>query len=195
MEVILDSYSVKIPIFSFLHVCGGDPDVEVDLIGLWEFSPRMWRWSPEAPPLELTALVFSTYVEVILTLGIVTTGLMSFLHVCGGDPDIAQTVADLKAFSPRMWRWSWHDNHGSNSNQVFSTYVEVIPSNRWPIISSNRFLHVCGGDPIKSAGADFRKGFSPRMWRWSWSNREYFGTAQVFSTYVEVILVKNGFSA
>ena len=49
-----------------LHVCGGDP------------SPVL-QWA-------LIVAVFSTYVEVILTLMSNVVQLMSILHVCGGDP-------------------------------------------------------------------------------------------------------------
>ena len=49
-------------------------------------------------------LVFSTYVEVILMAKHDKLNLTSFLHVCGGDPDINKIRKDVLKFSPRMWR-------------------------------------------------------------------------------------------
>ena len=88
-----------------------------------------------------------------------------------------------------MWRWSRSSYHQKAWQLVFSTYVEVILEKHWCVCWSVRFLHVCGGDPEDYGDAGKFDGFSPRMWRWSytsWSNRCYW---QVFSTYVEVILL------
>ena len=68
----------------FLHVCGGDPNI---------FRGQ-----------NLGALVFSTYVEVILKLAVRALFPNGFLHVCGGDPGFANAKATGDAFSPRMWR-------------------------------------------------------------------------------------------
>ena len=70
----------------FLHVCGGDP--VLDLVGGQGvgFSPRMWRWSWCWTLLDQIETVFSTYVEVILLALKVQIVDWSFLHVCGGDP-------------------------------------------------------------------------------------------------------------
>ena len=71
--------------------------------------------------------VFSTYVEVILILRTLVIHMMSFLHVCGGDPDI-----------------KLGENHDF---VVFSTYVEVILMSSSGLETIVSFLHVCGGDP------------------------------------------------
>ena len=52
-----------------------------------------------------------------------------------------------------------------------------------------RILHVCGGDPGIPSSSAFWMMYSPRMWRWSWFRHQYRGIKNVFSTYVEVILI------
>ena len=52
---------------------------------------------------------------------------------------------------------------------VFSTYVEVIPSEVFLSLTKACFLHVCGGDPKSKINTTTKAG--------------------VFSTYVEVILL------
>ena len=128
VEVIPIDAAIIVLMFSFLHVCGGDPwsfesdwrwqkffstYVEVILLeidcffGSNGFSPRMWRWSQ----LEITS----------------DDLIASFLHVCGGDPTWLVMIMKIHQFSPRMWRWSWWTTSTANWFLVFSTYVEVIP--------------------------------------------------------------------
>ena len=131
----------------FLHVCGGDPTVNVLVGSLIKFSPRMWRWSWCFYLNQELQRVFSTYVEVIPCKGIGWRIEESFLHVCGGDPYVCLLKISAITFSPRMWRWSWVKINLIWRNWVFSTYVEVIL-----FLSSSKnqragFLHVCGGDP------------------------------------------------
>ena len=86
----------------------------------------MWRWSCFNAGFGVFVIVFSTYVEVILTLR--TNWLLAgcFLHVCGGDPGEDINNAKSGKFSPRMWRWSWVKYYVPDRETVFSTYVEVI---------------------------------------------------------------------
>ena len=93
-----------------LHVCGGDPNTRVLYILLIVYSPRMWRWSWQAPTIHFSwccilhvcggdptslqvihgdHLVFSTYVEVILMLQVQLAMNKCILHVCGGDPEFS----------------------------------------------------------------------------------------------------------
>ena len=51
------------------------------------------------------------------------------------------------------------------SEQVFSTYVEVILNATWLTLTNSGFLHVCGGDPCLIILAVAPLPFSPRMWR------------------------------
>ena len=164
------------------------PAWTTDLI-VSQFSPRMWRWSwycrYTAPP----QTVFSTYVEVILSIKTDFPRRVSFLHVCGGDPVKGNPERHAKRFSPRMWRWSSSVESRSPWNDVFSTYVEVILFSKNGVLIWYCFLHVCGGDPEWKALDYSRVRFSPRMWRWSSSNKHSFKLFSVFSTYVEVILI------
>ena len=65
--------------------------------------------------------------EVILNRSVEVFVSSSILHVCGGDPQQQQLQARIL--------------------EVFSTYVEVIPSNAASLTSGACILHVCGGDP------------------------------------------------
>ena len=48
---------------------------------------------------------------------------------------------------------------------VFSTYVEVIPSDQVKALTTIGILHVCGGDPVVGVPWLSRNSYSPRMWR------------------------------
>ena len=147
VEVIL-KYTFFLMVASrFLHVCGGDPEIIASYNNLSEFSPRMWRWSLLQAQQLTTVIVFSTYVEVILTSDKNTLINLRFLHVCGGDPTINFTWTIIFLFSPRMWRWSLPLAMKCQSGLVFSTYVEVILKLSLAITTYLSFLHVCGGDP------------------------------------------------
>ena len=152
-----------------LHVCGGDPFIVVH----------------NHP----SGSVFSTYVEVIprsTTARVNSTGI---LHVCGGDPLLVSLVIFCDKYSPRMWRWSLRLKTGLKVSMVFSTYVEVILfaiANCW---SGSCILHVCGGDPSSNHTRNSCCEYSPRMWRWSRCLHFQKRSFNVFSTYVEVILI------
>ena len=126
VEVILSSSNIYIGIKCFLHVCGGDPKVNVDVRLQSAFSPRMWRWSCSSYIIFPMLNVFSTYVEVIPIASSCLAWLACFLHVCGGDPMEWWKKQKNWLFSPRMWRWSWSIGAKPYPSVVFSTYVEVI---------------------------------------------------------------------
>ena len=154
---------------SILHVCGGDPTFKLVFI--------FW------------VTVFSTYVEVILIKYAILRGWCSILHVCGGDPRITCSLCISITYSPRMWRWSYLAAALRLNIFVFSTYVEVIlPKNPFLGVGAC-ILHVCGGDPAPRPNHFTVTGYSPRMWRWSLSQRRFQVRRLVFSTYVEVILI------
>ena len=168
MEVILISCARLSISRCFLHVCGGDPK-HVGLFVAWFlFSPRMWRWSWSMSLGEASHQVFSTYVEVIQRVYQVMQAKSSFLHVCGGDPEITSQSGTEQRFSPRMWRWSKEFTKLCKQKVVFSTYVEVILTSKWLSVTGVSFLHVCGGDPTATLTAVSGYKFSPRMWRWSY---------------------------
>ena len=86
VEVIPNDWGLWLFRTSFLHVCGGDPMTLVIQHWWSTFSPRMWRWSLTPVWSYGSISVFSTYVEVILTLKHQLQHQFRFLHVCGGDP-------------------------------------------------------------------------------------------------------------
>ena len=91
VEVILNHIFHCYCSFCVLHVCGGDP-ARKNVTCWWvQCSPRMWRWSFMHDLKENKAIVFSTYVEVILINLLKRTTPDSVLHVCGGDPNPART--------------------------------------------------------------------------------------------------------
>ena len=94
------------------------------------YSPRMWRWSLRRNKNEFRYYVFSTYVEVIPSTGLVPKVISSILHVCGGDP-----------------YWAKRDKA---ERAVFSTYVEVILTEQKLNQFQTCILHVCGGDPVSA---------------------------------------------
>ena len=98
-------------------------------------------------------------------------------------------IVDHLVYSPRVWRWSLNHTCIKSWWRVFSTYVEVIPCFDQLDLHSIRILHVCGGDPVPAMYHQCVKKYSPRMWRWSYSPRLKRIFKQVFSTYVEVILL------
>ena len=131
----------------------------------------MWRWSYGWIYQGRKLVVFSTYVEVIpwpVTRATFSSGI---LHVCGGDPKVTDLFNKKMAYSPRMWRWS-------QLQTDFGSHLLSI-------------LHVCGGDPRLENNPIYSTSYSPRMWRWSLRRRWCKNHARVFSTYVEVILIKS----
>ena len=190
VEVILYGYFRKRQPSSILHVCGGDPMAFRYYIFGVAYSPRMWRWSHSAYRFHLNQKVFSTYVEVILKHGGQKGDKASILHVCGGDPTPWNNLVFGTLYSPRMWRWSWIDVLFLVVFLVFSTYVEVILVVGFWIHVKRRILHVCGGDPAIGRELGLSPKYSPRMWRWSLSFLINNSQPSVFSTYVEVILLR-----
>ena len=127
VEVILLEIKPQGTFTSILHVCGGDPTLWWTFSTKVSYSPRVWRWSPRSSALKTSNMVFSTCVEVILTLKVNFELLSGILHVCGGDPYNIRSLIKLRWYSPRVWRWSYGWNHQKRSLEVFSTCVEVIP--------------------------------------------------------------------
>ena len=89
--------------------------------------------------------MFSTYVEMILTVVQALAKSLSVLHVCGDDPQLLMTIKAVKT--------------------VFSTYVEMIPDNTVLTAIYESVLHVCGDDPKQLFLVLLKSKCSPRMWR------------------------------
>ena len=167
VEVIPRSTSSGVSIKGILHVCGGDPPLKDSIPKAIRYSPRMWRWSWMWFLSVVKLMVFSTYVEVILSPLVESIPTASILHVCGGDPTEVQTQNLINRYSPRMWRWSPPLSESVITLPVFSTYVEVILSVMYYDNNGTSILHVCGGDPKGKSFVKKNSKYSPRMWRWS----------------------------
>ena len=115
--------------------------------------------------------VFSTSVEVILTVSLSLKQISCILHECGGDPILDATINVPFMYSPRVWRWSHKMSTTNKTMLVFSTSVEVILQMKVQEVPHERILHECGGDPDKVDQA--------------------VKTMQVFSTSVEVIPISS----
>ena len=150
---------------NFLHVCGG--------VSLYcfngrlgnRFSPRMWRCFRSSRSRSPPSSIFSTYVEVFLSVNGFSIRNRNFLHVCGGVSGYLIPFLVDEVFSPRMWRCFRDDRGTQTSENIFSTYVEVFLSiNVLRLIVLN-FLHVCGGVSNRNTKPENKGIFSPRMWR------------------------------
>ena len=128
VEVILMQQLSATGISSILHVCGGHPSIHVECQNTQQYSPRMWRSSLKVFAVLINECVFSTYVEVILNGVAIWQFCDSILHVCGGHPMFGLTAKNGKRYSPRMWRSSSQGAGQPDLEYVFSTYVEVIPT-------------------------------------------------------------------
>ena len=148
----------------------------------------MWRWSYSFPVDGSKINVFSTYVEMIPIERLNAIIVTSILHVCGDDPRHRKTKHLQDRYSPRMWRWSYHDRVVLRYLNVFSTYVEMIL--KWKKIWNYplSILHVCGDDPVFKSTHLKPLVYSPRMWRWFSADTALKNSDSVFSTYVEMIL-------
>ena len=78
--------------------------------------------------------------------------------------------------------------HKWQTIMIFSTYVEVFPSNKHLTESRRHFLHVCGGVSVKQVILLRNLKFSPRMWRCFRCQKPRSWPPIIFSTYVEVFL-------
>ena len=168
--MILCTFTVNVSAVGILHVCGGDPVIGYLITAVGGYSPRVWRWS-----------IMSLYNQ---------GWSGSILHVCGGDPLLISRAKENDEYSPRVWRWSYASSINAPTLIVFSTCVEVIPHLGASLASRQSILHVCGGDPRYHLIIYNHKKYSPRVWRWSSKISDWSEIHGVFSTCVEVILIK-----
>ena len=166
--MILTSVGHRRSIGRILHVCGDDPCCFIRHLGQLLYSPRMWRWSYLIEVERKWNDVFSTYVEMILSVPDWTISSVRILHVCGDDPEIDEDIRVKKEYSPRMWRWSLSLNNLISVCRVFSTYVEMILVHHTGSFQNKGILHVCGDDPRLGVFLLWKIMYSPRMWRWSY---------------------------
>ena len=126
VEMILNFSPIMTWFPCILHVCGDDPTNPILFPNSIPYSPRMWRWSWWTCQCWRLELVFSTYVEMILTWFLAAVFCSGILHVCGDDPTYICRVSTRSMYSPRMWRWSSAYRMPLDNIMVFSTYVEMI---------------------------------------------------------------------
>ena len=188
VEVFLDTANFTEEQQNFLHVCGGVSGVVHFLGGMTIFSPRMWRCFPLYRFGWKANSIFSTYVEVFLSLYARSIAFSDFLHVCGGVSNRGFYVSERNIFSPRMWRCFRIGDGFAGSGEIFSTYVEVFPSRIQTKTQRFHFLHVCGGVSLIYNEWFRDEKFSPRMWRCFQCLIETTLRLAIFSTYVEVFL-------
>ena len=111
-----------------LHARGGVSRSVGDIHAASSSSPRPWRCFPAYQQPHIMNLVFSTPVEVFLAEVVPTMALGRLLHARGGVSD--QFVLNLGAVlsSPRPWRCFPVKLLSLCTAKVFSTPVEVFPS-------------------------------------------------------------------
>ena len=89
--------------------------------------------------------VFSTSVEVFLTLFVIPPCTMSLLHVRGGVSESGLYALIFGSSSPRPWRCFWPARVLVRLWIVFSTSVEVFPQAAVKEAITKGLLHVRGG--------------------------------------------------
>ena len=138
----------------------------------------------------LPIAVFSTNVEVFLRQLELLLIMVSFLHARGGVSSCTYHLQKQNRFSPRTWRCFLISGEGTVRHDVFSTHVEVFLSPCSSKALPGSFLHARGG--VSDAPVDLRltKPFSPRTWRCFWAMTQGYLTSFVFSTHVEVFLLR-----
>ena len=109
------------------------------------FSPRAWRCFRVSSARELAERVFSTCVEVFLTITPAGTVANGFLHVRGGVSHAKERTAGVTPFSPRAWRCFLRRVRKGAEKRVFSTCVEVFLALERRNSLPRGFLHVRGG--------------------------------------------------
>ena len=107
VEMILRKCHYTSCLSCILHVCGDDPFCFSHCEVSAQYSPRMWRWSQDNDYHLMQAWVFSTYVEMILTVRLIKALTKCILHVCGDDPRWKNGNYAKWLYSPRMWSCFW----------------------------------------------------------------------------------------
>ena len=128
-------------------------------------SPRPWRCFHQNDCEEFPCIVFSTSVEVFPPTRTPMASSCGLLHVRGGvsgDTDKGQIITKS---SPRPWRCFQGGSHERWRKRVFSTSVEVFPSNSMKSSLSSSLLHVRGGVSRHHESERPQGWSSPRPWR------------------------------
>ena len=138
----------------FLHVRGGVSAGFQGIRGKKKFSPRAWRCFRIDKARGLATRVFSTCVEVFLRVYEIERERHRFLHVRGGVSYAFGQKKLIGEFSPRAWRCFYTVLENRESNQVFSTCVEVFLRATYYGRHIPSFLHVRGGVSSGALGTE-----------------------------------------
>ena len=190
MEVFPTGGKSKSACLSLLHVRGGVSTRLFCCVIHTLSSPRPWRcFSPPRHRPE-GSTVFSTSVEVFLSGDGRMKDISSLLHVRGGVSGAYVYASDTTPSSPRPWRCFSKRPLRLHMRLVFSTSVEVFPEALRAAWRRGRLLHVRGGVSHPDHYARYRFESSPRPWRCFCCESSQNNCCLVFSTSVEVFLLR-----
>ena len=152
--------------FCLLHVRGGVSKIELVKLAKRASSPRPWRCFLSRQKIKVDLFVFSTSVEVFLTM--------------------CRKLGFGIESSPRPWRCFQYGRIRRPCLPVFSTSVEVFLRVLLVIEPRASLLHVRGGVSKASSRRRVSTMSSPRPWRCFFFFCKFFRLKFVFSTSVEV---------
>ena len=115
------------------------------------------------------------------------------LHVRGGVSYWANGLIFAVRSSPRPWRCFEVPRASPAHASVFSTSVEVFPKYRSASLQRWGLLHVRGGVSKEGSTLQYSTRSSPRPWRCFSRQTRRVPKRSVFSTSVEVFLLRGGF--
>lgn len=98
-------------------------------VKLTSSSPHEWRSSVAPGNCHLDSHIFSTRMEVVRSSSTMTRPRSRLLHVGGGCPPLGTPSGACREASPSRWRLSRDRGQSSIAPGVFSTRMEVCPSN------------------------------------------------------------------
>ena len=166
VEVFPDTFHPDTLRFCLLHVRGGVSAVVTAKILDGKSSPRPWRCFCADDGVQCSTAVFSTSVEVFLSVAQFCDVDSSLLHVRGG-VSFSSCQVGIRCL-------------------VFSTSVEVFPRASTASGCSGRLLHVRGGVSYTVHGFTEDNMSSPRPWRCFLISKAFTSQMKVFFTSVEV---------
>ena len=131
--------------FGLLHVRGGVSTGDRDSRPQYRSSPRPWRCFSALDDAQESVFVFSTSVEVFPSAARHFAALRCLLHVRGGVSGDQRSGPTANTSSPHPWRCFFARGLSKIDRSVFSTSVEVFPTNQNPRRRNCGLLHVRGG--------------------------------------------------
>ena len=126
VEVFPELIACSMWLRCFLHIRGGVSEIRFKGHADPWFSPHTWRCFFDDLGDQSRRSVFSTYVEVFLTISRLKKLRLCFLHIRGGVSANVITFEASRKFSPHTWRCFYLNVLSTLTKLVFSTYVEVF---------------------------------------------------------------------